>query len=49
MVEPHLNGESPVTAEQWFARAHAHHAERQYERAVADGQAALQLCSGTAN
>lgn len=33
----------PTTAEQWFVRAQTHHAQRQYEHAVAAGEAALAL------
>ncbi len=44
MVEPHSDGAAPTSAEQWFARAHAHHTQQQYESAVAANQAALALC-----
>ena len=34
----------PKTAEQWFVRAQVHHAQGQFERAVAANEAALALC-----
>lgn len=44
MTAPRLPSETPVSAEQWFMRAHAQHAQGAFEQAVADALQALALC-----